>query len=177
MIKSVEQTILLLRPIIAMNAELNLNDVINADSIRGPELTKIVNGQKVAYQPHENVIIFELTEDRSLDYVETFEEDNKVHTIDSYSLHLTIYGDDARTLAKKLKARLLSQKIRSDLSEQGISISTISPIEPSTEMINTTRYIRRDMTINFITELKFDLIDDYEEIETVRVDNIKSFEE
>ena len=177
MINSVEQTILILRPIIAQQAEINSDDVINADSIRGPELTKIENGQKVPYQPYENVIIFELSEDNSFSVVETFEKDNKVHSIDSYSLHLVIYGDDSRTISKKLKSRLLSQKTRSELSEQGISITSISQIEPSTEMINTTRYIRRDMTINFISELTFDLIDTYEEIETVRVDNIKSFEE
>lgn len=177
MIKSVEQTILILRPIIAMNAELNLNDVINADSIRGPELTKIVNGQKVPYQPYENVIIFELNEGRGFDVIETYNEDNKVHSVAPYEISLVIYGDDARTLSKKLKARLLTQKVRGDLNEKGISLSGISEIESSTEMINTTRYIRRDMTIYFITELVFDLVDDYEEIVSAEITDTKLLDE
>lgn len=173
MIKNVEDIVLLLRPVIATQAEIDLNDVINADSIRGPELTKIVNGQKVPYEPYDNVIIFELNEDTSFDVVETYKDD-KIHSIDAYIFNIVIYGDKARTLSKRLRARLLSEKVRGDLSAKGISITSISNIEPSTEMINTVRYIRRDMTIKFITELKFKQIENYEDIEEIKIDETQN---
>lgn len=174
MIERVEDIILLLRPLIALNAEMDLDDIINIDSIRGVELTKIENGKKVPYEPYETVIAFELVENNNIDINETYEKDNLVHSVSSYDINLVIYGDEARTISKKLRARILSEKVRGDLAEQGISLIDASSIEPTTEMINSVRYIRRDFTITIVAELKFELLDDYEEIDSTRLNETKT---
>ncbi len=169
MIDNVEQTILILRPEISRQAEIPLTDIINADSIRGAELTKMVNGEKIPYQPNDNIIVFDLQENQSLDVNETL-DNGEISSIASYQMHLVIYGDKARTTARVLKARLLSSKVIQGLSRKGISITKISSIEPSTEMINTTRYIRRDMTISFISEMVVKPIDVYTDLEITSIE-------
>lgn len=162
MITHVEQLITILRPIISQNSEIMLNDIINSDSIHGAELTKIVNGEKIPYATNENIIVFDFYETQGVNIIET-DENDVVHAINSYAMHLVIYGDKARTIALTLKARLLSPTMIQRLARQGISISSISPIESSTENINTAIYIRRDMTINFISSIEISQVDvDYD---------------
>lgn len=168
MINNIEQLILIIRPMIAKQAEISIDDVINADSIRGPELTKIVDGKKEPYQPHEQVIIFELNETSDVSVYET-QENDEINAILSYELAIVLYGDAARTHAVKLKGRLLSEKVLQELSEQGISITSISNIIPSSEFINSTRYIRRDFSINFNTTININQIENYEHIDIAKV--------
>jgi hypothetical protein len=173
MITHVEQIIKILRPVISQNSGILLDDIINSDSIHGAELTKIVDGEKVPYSTTDNIIVFDFYETNGVDIIET-DEDDVVHTVNSYAMHLVIYGDKARTVALTLKARLLSPTMIQRLARQGVSISSISQISSTTENINTAIYIRRDMTINFISHITISQVDvdyDVEELQEVNATN------
>jgi len=172
-LNSIEDAIKILRKIISIQSEIDINDIINADSIRGPELTKIVNDQKVPYAPNENVIVFELRETQDFDLSMELNNDN-MHDVSSHQLRLVIYGDNARTVARKLKSRMLTQNVIKILSENGLSLVNVSNIESTTEMINTTRYIRRDMQINFIVSMNIDEVDTTAAIELAETHVIRA---
>lgn len=170
---SVEDLITKIRPVIARQSGIDINDIINSDSITGPELTKIVDGKKVPYQTFDNFIVFEFTETPNVNIYETY-DDGKVHAINSYALFLTIYGDKSRTISLRLKARMFTSEVQEYLSNIGISITRFGTIESSTETINTMVYIRRDMSIHFINEMAFDLIDEAESILSAEIKNINT---
>lgn len=165
-VNSIEETVVALRQAIATQAEISLDDVINADSIRGAELTRPVNGVLTPYTSKDTVIVFELVEYSDVD-ISMQDFDESIYDISSHQLRLVIYGDNSRTVARKLKSRMLSQKTLNFLSQKGISISQISNIESSTEIINTVRYLRRDMKIVFVCTMKIDAIDEYEDVQIV----------
>lgn len=171
-VSSIESVIVELRKTLANQAEISIDDVINADSIRGAELTHVVNDVLIPYTAKDDVIVFELVESSDFDIdMEKFDE--TLEDVSAHQLNLVIYGDNSRTLARKLKSRMWSQKVVNDLSLKGISISSISDITSTTEFINTIRYLRRDMTITFICAMNFEPISEYHEIEDGNI-NVKS---
>ena len=164
-VNSIEETVILLRQTIARQAELELVDVINADSIRGAELARPVNGVLTPYSSKDTVIVFELNEYRDVD-LSMQRDDESMLDISSHQLRLVVYGDNSRTVSRKLKARMLSQRTLNELSAKGISIMNISNIESSSEIVNTVRYLRRDFQIIFIVSMKIEAIDEYGALET-----------
>ena len=164
-VNSIEETVIVLRQTIARQAELDIVDVINADSIRGAELTRPVNGVLTPYAAKDNVIVFELNEYPDVD-LSMQRNDESMLDISSHQLRLVVYGDNSRTISRKLKARMLSQRTLNELSAKGISIMNISNIESSSEIVNTVRYLRRDLQIVFIVSMKIEAIDEYGALET-----------
>lgn len=164
-VNSIEETVIVLRQTIARQAELDVVDVINADSIRGAELARPINGVLTPYSAKDNVIVFELNEYPDVD-LSMQRNDESMLDISSHQLRLVVYGDDSRTISRKLKARMLSQRTLNELSAKGISIMNISNIESSSEIVNTVRYLRRDLQITFIVSMKIEAIDEYSALET-----------
>jgi len=164
-VNSIEETVIVLRQTIARQAELDIVDVINADSIRGAELTRPVNGVLTPYAAKDNVIVFELNEYPDVD-LSMQRNDESMLDISSHQLRLVVYGDNSRTISRKLKAIMLSQRTLNELSAKGISIMNISNIESSSEIVNTVRYLRRDLQIVFIVSMKIEAIDEYGTLET-----------
>lgn len=164
-VNSIEETVILLRQTLARQAELELVDVINADSIRGAELARPVNGVLTPYSSKDTVIVFELNEYRGVD-LSMQRDDESMLDISSHQLRLVVYGDNSRTVSRKLKSRMLSQRTLNELSSFGISIMNISNIESSSEIVNTVRYLRRDFQIIFIVSMKIEAIDEYGALET-----------
>jgi hypothetical protein len=160
---NLEDVVIVIRQQLSKQAEMNINDVINADSIRGAMLSKIVDGVQTPYSAKESVIVFELVETTDVDISAQLESDDMLD-ISSHEVKLVIYGDDSRTVSRKLKARMLSQKVIEDLSKIGINIMNISNITSTTEFINTTRYLRRDMSIRIICSMQISSIDSDEAI-------------
>lgn len=164
-VNSIEETVILLRQTLARQAELELVDVINADSIRGAELARPVNGVLTPYSSKDTVIVFELNEYPDVD-LSMQSDDESMLDISSHQLRLVVYGDNSRTVSRKLKSRMLSQRTLNELSAKGISIMNISNIESSSEIVNTVRYLRRDLQITFIVSMKIEAIDEYGALET-----------
>lgn len=164
-VNSIEETVIVLRQTIARQAELDVVDVINADSIRGAELARPINGVLTPYSAKDNVIVFELNEYPDVD-LSMQKDDESMLDISSHQLRLVVYGDTSRTISRKLKARMLSQRTLNELSAKGISIMNISNIESSSEIVNTVRYLRRDLQITFIVSMKIEAIDEYSALET-----------
>jgi len=164
-VNSIEETVILLRQTIARQAELDVVDVINADSIRGAELTRPINGVLTPYSAKDDVIVFELNEYPDVD-LSMQRDDESMLDISSHQLRLVVYGDNSRTISRKLKSRMLSQRTLNELSAKGISIMNISNIESSSEIVNTVRYLRRDLQITFIVSMKIEAIDEYDALET-----------
>jgi len=167
-VNSIEETVIVLRQTIARLAELDIVDVINADSIRGAELTRPINGVLTPYSAKDDVIVFELREYPGVD-LSMQRDDESMLDISSHQLRLVVYGDNSRTVSRKLKSRMLSQRTLNELSAKGISIMNISNIESSTEIINTVRYLRRDLQIIFVVSMKVDAIDKYDVLETASI--------
>lgn len=163
-VTSIEDTLIVLREVIATQAEVQLVDVINADSIRGAELSRVVNGVIKPYSSKDTCIVFELVENASLD-ISMENEDESMLDVAAHQLRLVVYGENCRTVIRKLKARMWSQHVLNTLSQAGISISSISDIESSTEFINSVRYLRRDMQIVFVCSMMILPIEQHVEVQ------------
>lgn len=167
-VNSIEETVIALRKVISEQAEISLTDIINIDSVRGAELTKVVDGVVTPYSARDTVIVFELVESNDLDLSMQL-QNNSMLDISSHQLRLVIYGDNSRTVARRLKSRMWSQQVVNGLSLKGISLSHISGIDSSTEFVNTMRYQRRDMRITFIVSMQVEPVGEESKISTAEI--------
>ena len=153
-LNSLDDAVLILRN--AMIEKLNVDgqQVLNALSVYGADLAKIVQDVQDSIK-HEGsdpentqsdvLILFEVSND----------EDSKNNMIqgevvyEACKMHLTIYGDDSEEVSVKLKTALLEADEKVALNLQGVQIASISNISAVNEFKNETLWQRRDMDIYF----------------------------
>lgn len=152
--------------LLTTQSELDGSRVINADSIRGPELSKLID-EKVylSYNLKDSVIIFDISERDGVD-ITMEDEDGNIIKETPLECSVTIYGNGSLTLANKLKARLESAEVRVYLLENDLFLESVSVSPSIKEFINNTIWIRNDLTINLVTESKFNKILIEEEMES-----------
>lgn len=162
--KSIKEIIPPLRNIISINSGVPLDDILNADSIRGAYLTKMIGREEIPYTNEDTVIIFSIEEDNEDQITETGLDD-VLRTNVTYDITITIYSDSARTISLQLRSRLLQSTNIELLRQNGIYLKSISLIDGVTEIINQQRWIRREFVIKALVVLEVDKIIDDEDLE------------
>lgn len=136
------------------------NMIINGESIRTPELVTFKNGQKIPIGYDEDCIVHYVDPTDDISVVET---SSKLSTIQSYELHLIVYGNNCKKVAQAIKSNLYTREALDMLSDYGIGLLSIAPLANTSElMTNNTYVLRYDVKIKFdcefIDERKFDII-------------------
>ena len=131
--------------------------ILNADSIRGTDLSEIISGTEM-YSPgvSTSFLLFELLENQNGDhFITSGETNNNMMTIQSYNYHIMIYGNQAPTDAQKISTLFKQSDSALELRDSGIFIKGVSSIEPINEFINNTLILRRDLLINLQVRYDF----------------------
>lgn len=133
-------------------SELDGNFVINAVSVRGPALKKLISeDQSTSLNLHDGFIIFELLEDKNSETnIILHNDDNSSDNITQYKLLLKIYGNTCHEISQKLTARFKMQDIIMELYSKGIWVKNISFPETINEFINDTVWPRCDIEMTII---------------------------
>lgn len=171
-VQSINDIEVYLRKMIAHQAEIELDKVLNGLSFNGQDLTKDNGSITESIDRSDTLIIFELQADTNNNVVSFIEDNNKISNICSYKLHLVIYGNESQTVAQKLKSRFETEKVYTDMQNVGISITDISNIQSINEVINDTIWQRSDLDINISCCLEIEQVDPISDFAKIKVDDI-----
>lgn len=148
-ITSIKDMNISIRGQLVIQSELDASHVLSAESVRGTIMQK----QKSkdiweSFTIDDTVIMYDLTESSTTDDMIEETDDEELLTFMSYTYHITVYGENSHILARKLKARFLSEEVILALQKVGIHLQQISNIENGDEFINQTYWHRNDFDIN-----------------------------
>ena len=141
--------------IIYKESGLTKDRIINAMSVRGPQLSKLITDKvKLSYDLNDVAIIFEIT-NRNNDDVNFSEEINEDEIRNNLALKVSIicYGNASNNVVNILRARLLSERVRLEFLENDVYIAEVSSATSLNEFINETVWPRTDFTINIDVEM------------------------
>lgn len=161
--KCVSDVIPFFRTILSEMTGIKKDWIINGESIRGAELVKVVNGQKVPFSPDDNFIVFYLTYDNSLEITQVIDNEQ---SIQSYVLNLIVYGKETRKNTIKIKNKMYDPAYLDRLATNDIGIMKFSNTTDINDFMGGGTYIlRSDLEILFNV-----VIEDDREEETI-IDN------
>lgn len=151
----------IIRNLLIKQSGLDKTHILNAQSIRGPELVKYIEETKEKSPELSDLfIIFDNNfTNENLNFTE--KENDKLRILGSFEIYVIIYGDNSNKLGSILKARLESSKCNYDLLRQGIHLTGVSRVNESTDFIKETIWPKVDFHIYFEFESKTDPIDDF----------------
>ena len=138
----------------AIIAQSGLDDdlVINAVSVRGPALSKLLSDDEItSLNLHDGFIIFELLENKDSDNNTILQNDDEsADNISEYRLLLKIYGNSCHEISQRLVSRFKMESVVLDLYSQGVWIKNISFPETINEILNNTVWPRCDIEMTII---------------------------
>lgn len=168
MIKAIKEPLEIdkvIRNVLIKQSELSSSRVLNAASVRGQNLSKLIEEDTyTSLNLSDILIIFErVFNPNSKNNVVMEEEDDTITIYSSFYIKILIYGNDSPYIANKLRSRLLTRSVIDDLQESGVCVNNISNPEPMSEWLNETLWIRNDLTMEVSCRESFKKIDsDYE---------------
>ena len=119
----------------------------------------------VPIQHSDVVVLFELQDRQSSNNMSETNDDNSVTYTKSYRVHLIIYGDNCGDVATTLVARLRTERCRTELLDEGISLESITEPDCIDEFKNNTLWQRNDFDIYISVEYKYTQVDDMQDFE------------
>lgn len=154
MITSIENLEKIIRSLLIEQSQLEDEFVRNSLTLYGAMLDQETSSNIFeTITPEQNVVLFELiNRQNDSDFTETIDDIIRVCT--SFTVHVIIYGDSAKTLSNILIGRLRSEKVRDDLLDQGIYLESTTFPEGIQEYKNGVMWIRNDFDINISCELE-----------------------
>lgn len=150
----------IIRKVLIEQSELKSKRVLNAISVRGQNLSKLINENEYSsYTLNDTFIIFEtLSNPSSNNNVVMEEDDDTITCYSSFYIKILIYGNNSPQMVNKLKSRLLSREVIDNLYNEGIHIEKISNPEPIHEWLNETLWVRNDLTMQISCRESFEKI-------------------
>lgn len=143
----IDDTIPVWRNILTTITSIPLEMILNGESIRGPEFVTIKNGQKVPIGYDENFIVFYIDPIDDINVVDSYGHSTSVQ---SYELHLIIYGRDTKKMSQKVKSNIYTEGILDILRDNGIGLLSIPSVENTSNfMVSQTYVLRTDLRIRF----------------------------
>jgi hypothetical protein len=128
--------------------------VINATSIRGPDVVKMINTQiSISPDLSNTFIVFEMTENQDEVFGATQQDDSVQGVVMPYDFNLKIYGTKCHEYADKILADFRLPKTVTALWDEGVWVYGVSRPESVNEIINNTVWPRCDLHISFETRL------------------------
>lgn len=166
MIKSIKEVDKIIGDMLVKQSELQRGSIVNGCSIRGVDLSKFVTEKvKLSYDLSDSVIIFEVKTNNNDDIDFTEVEKDVVRESLSLEVSVIIYGNQSLALAKVLKARFESEKVRNDLLDKEVYLSSVNEITSMNEFINETIWPRADFNMDIACEIQVSQIDEMSEID------------
>ena len=139
------------------NIKMDNNRVLNATTVRGPDLLKIINDSELnSFNLKDSFIVFELKESDDKDYYIMNENDNEHSIISRYHMDIKLYGNACHRVSQKLMSVFRLDYVLQDLYEKGIHFTGITYPASNNEFINNTLWKRCDMTIHLEARMKVD---------------------
>lgn len=143
----VDDTIPIWRDILTTITSIPLEMILNGESIRGPEFVTVKNGQKVPISYDENFIVFYID---PIDAISVVDGYGHATTVQSYELHLIVYGRDCKKVSQKIKSNMYTEGILDILRDNGIGLLSIPSVENTSNfMVSQTYILRNDVRIRF----------------------------
>lgn len=154
----INDTIPYFRTILSKITSIKKDWIINGESIRGPELVKVSNGQKIPFSPDDNFIVFYLDYDNSIAITEVEDDEESVQT---YLLHLIIYGRDSRRNMMRIKNKFYDPIYLEGLASNGIGLIRFENANDISDFVGSGTYIlRTDLSILFNVVIEDDKEDE-----------------
>lgn len=159
----------IIRNILIEQTNLPGTRILNGQSIRGQDLSKLV-GEKIykSYNLKDNVIIFNLTlrDSENVNFTDINPENKQsIIKMVGTTIKLTIYGNSSINLAQIIKSRLETENIRYKLLQEGLYIESIRNTFTTNEIINDTYWQRVDLNIELDCEMEIEKITDFDDYE------------
>ena len=126
----------------------------------------------VPIQHSDVVVLFELQDRQSSNNMSETNDDDSVTYTKSYIVHLILYGDSCGDVATTLVARLRTERCRTELLDEGISLERITDPDRINEFKNNTLWQRTDFDIYISVEYKYTQVDDMQDFEGLSQLNI-----
>ena len=126
----------------------------------------------VPIQHSDVVVLFELQDRQSSNNMSETNDDNSVTYTKSYIVHLILYGDSCGDVATTLVARLRTERCRTELLDEGISLERVTDPDRINEFKNNTLWQRTDFDIYISVEYKYTQVDDMQDFEGLSQLNI-----
>lgn len=159
------------RKVLNTITKIPMNMILSGESIRTPELVTIKNGQKVPIGYDEDCIVHYVDPTDDLSVVDT---SNELSTIQSYELHLVVYGNNCKKVAQKIKSNIYTREVLDILTENGIGILEIKPVENTSDLMTDNTYVLRyDLRIVFDCQFEDDRAIETTNLEEMDSDIIK----
>lgn len=165
-ISSIHQLEKIIGDMLLKQTELKRERIINGLSIRGVDLSKfITDNVSLSYDVSDIVLIFEISamNENTINISEA--EDDGIREDVCFEVSITCYGNESLFKIKQLKARLESDKVRYDLSKEGVYFIDASSIIQINDFLNETIYPRTSMTFRIACELQVNVVDDFKSFE------------
>lgn len=140
---------------------LNRQNIVNGLSVRGPELSKFITETvKQSYDLTDVVIIFErMALDESNTNIDETESDDSIRESIAEKISINIYGNQSFAMAKTLKARFESEKVREDLLNSGIHLMQVTNVDTLNEFMNEMLWHRASFDLEIAYEISVNQID------------------
>lgn len=149
---------------------IKLENIINGNSIRGPEMEKKISDNIYCSYDNDDILIIFTISSRENTYndisFETDEYGNLIKTV-PLEINLCIYGNDSMDLMNSIKSNVLSDGGRYRLYSNGIYLESCDNIVTVNEFKNGSMWLRNDMNINITIEKLIE--------QKIKLDNIKIF--
>jgi hypothetical protein len=159
------------RKVLNTITKIPMNMILSGESIRTPELVTIKNGQKVPIGYDEDCIVHYVDPTDDLSMVDTSKE---LSTIQSYELHLVVYGNNCKKVAQKIKSNIYTREVLDMLTENGIGILEIKPVENTSDLMTDNTYVLRyDLRIVFDCQFEDDRAIESTSLEEMDTDIVK----
>ena len=149
MITDINSIETIIRNILIEQSQLEPEFVRNSLSLYSTPLMTDDQGILDTLQQDQLLILFELrARDDVFNISEQDEETGVITMYQGYQVHVIIYGDDCRTLANKLIARLRTGRLGDIFRENGLQCYSVSNSESIQEYINEVMWLRTDFNID-----------------------------
>lgn len=128
---------------------LDPNRILNADSIRGTDLSEMISSSQ-SYSPNAGGVfmLFELIENQNDEhFATTGSAQDSMMTIRSLDFHLMIYGNRSPDFAQRMFALFKSGDNAVALREEGVFVNGVESVEAINEFVNNTLLLRRDLIV------------------------------
>lgn len=156
---SVKELNKVLRQQVILQTELPADNVRNGLSTYGETLEKLLAKQTYeAYEQEDSFIVFELKTRQNESDVSYTNDDDTVTYDRSYELICYIYGNSSADVANKLVARLRTEKVRTDLYDQGVYLEKINEPISFNEYKNDMMWLRTDVSIMISCEFRLNQV-------------------
>lgn len=140
---------------LALQSGLTVDNVYNALSLHGTALRKRIEDTQIftSYDVSDCVLLFELESDNNSDGASMSLDDEKIIFDKTYKISITIYGNASEDVANTTIARLRTEKVRTDIQNNGFTILSVSNSTTINEFVNETIWHRSDFSIKISCEI------------------------